>query len=92
MPRGRKRIVDSKDYDALIASETEAIEKLTTTLKDRKNNLKQLKKDKLIFEKQQEEERKSKEMAEIVDMINNSGKSMDDIKQFLENEKKVEKK
>lgn len=81
---GRRKKVAEKDYDALIKTSEEKIKKLTEDIKTERIHLKMLKKDKARYDEQMAEEAEIKKKAEIVQMIANSGKSMDEIKAFLE--------
>lgn len=81
---GRKKQVPKKDYDALIKASEEKIEKLSSELKEERTTLKKLKKDKERFEAQLAEEEEQQKKEEIVRMIWESGKTLDEIKALLE--------
>lgn len=80
---GRKRQVAEKDYDALIKASEEKIEKLTSEIKEERSTIKQLKKDKARYEEQKAAEEAEKRKAEIVNLIDASGMSLDQIKTLL---------
>lgn len=80
---GRKRQVAEKDYDALIKASEEKIEKLTSEIKEERSTIKQLKKDKVRYEEQKAAEEAEKRKAEIVNLIDASGMSLDQIKALL---------
>jgi len=80
---GRKRQVAEKDYDALIKASEEKIEKLTSEIKEERSTIKQLKKDKARYEEQKAAEEAEKRKAEIVNLIDASGMSLDQIKALL---------
>lgn len=82
MARKRKK-VETKDYDLLIQESKEKIEKISISLKTEKENLKTLQKNKIIFEKQLEEEKQQKELEELRELIEGSEKTFEEIKQFL---------
>ena len=80
---GKRRVVATKDYDALIKASEEKIQRLSNDIKDEKANLKKLKKDKVRYDEQQEEFEKKKQMDEIMNMISESDKSFDEIKAII---------
>ena len=87
---GRRRKVIAKDYDELIAKEKEALVKLEadavdirTKIKEKRAEIKKLEKAKVAYDEQKAAEEKDKEMKEIASMIVESGKSLDEIKEFL---------
>lgn len=80
---GKKRQVAEKDYDALIKASEEKIEKLTSEIKEERSTIKQLKKDKARYEEQKAAEEAEKRKAEIVNLIDASGMSLDQIKALL---------
>lgn len=82
MARRRKK-VEEKNYNELIKSSEEKITKLTQELKEEKDVLKKLKKDKAIYDKMIEDQKKENEIREITTMIVESGKSLDEIKELL---------
>lgn len=86
MARGRKRIVEmsSVDIKAKIESNSAKIEELTGEIKSLRLENKNLTKDLAVAEAKEKEEVAKKELEEIVSMIKNSGKSLDEIKAILE--------
>lgn len=78
-----KKKVTAKDYDTLISECEDKIEKLTHQLKVERVNLKTLKKNKIDYEIQLEEERKKAELESITKLILNSGKTLEEIKKLL---------
>lgn len=88
--RRKRRKVVEKNYDELIAKEQEALAKLETErtnildkIKEKKATIKKLEKDKAIYDEKKAEEEKAQQMREIAEMITASGKSFDEIKEFL---------
>ena len=57
----RRKKVEAKNYDELIQGSEERIAALTADLKSEKANLKQLKKDKVIYDKMLEDEMKERQ-------------------------------
>ncbi|WP_419094202.1 hypothetical protein [[Ruminococcus] torques] len=90
MARTRKKVI-AKDYNSLIQISKDKIEKLTMDLKEEKANLKLLEKEAVLYEKQLKEEKKQEEMKEIAVLIEESGKTIDEIKMFLSSTTKKEK-
>ena len=90
MARTRKKVI-AKDYNSLIQISKDKIEKLTMGLKEEKANLKLLEKEAVLYEKQLKEEKKQEEMKEIAVLIEESGKTIDEIKMFLSSTTKKEK-
>ena len=90
MARTRKKVI-AKDYNSLIQISKDKIEKLTIDLKEEKANLKLLEKEAVLYEKQLKEEKKQEEMKEIAVLIEESGKTIDEIKMFLSSTTKKEK-
>ena len=86
MPRGRKRVVEmsSVDIKAKIESNTTKIDELTNEIKAIKLDNKNLMKDLTVAEEKEKEEAAKKEMEEIVNLVKNSGKSIEEIKAILE--------
>ena len=86
MPRGRKRCVEltAEEIKAKIASNTNEIEELTTKIKALKLENKSLQKDLPIAESKEKAEAEKKEMEDIVTLLKNSGKSLEEIKAMLE--------
>ena len=81
MPRGRRKVA-AKDYDTLIQVSEEKIQKLTAELKEEKANLKKLKKDKIVFDEIREKEEKEARLKKIAELIETSGKSLDEIEAY----------
>lgn len=79
----RRKKVEGKNYDELIQGSEERIAALTADLKSEKANLKQLKKDKVIYDKMLEDEMKEKQIQEVAALIAESGKSIEEIKELL---------
>lgn len=86
MPRGRRNKVVEKDYDTEIARIENDIAKLNDNIKSKKSELRQLKKDKIKYDEQKAAEKAESEKQAVVDMIERSGKSMEEIKEFLSGE------
>ena len=87
---GRRRKVVAKNYVELIAREKEVLAKLEleaveirTKIKEKRAEIKKLEKAKIAYDEQKAAEEKDKEMKEIASMIAESGKSLDEIKEFL---------
>lgn len=53
-------------------------------IREKRAEIKKLEKAKAAYDEQKAEEEKAKEMKEIASMIAESGKSLDEIKEFLE--------
>lgn len=79
----RRKKVEEKNYDELIKASEERIVTLTNDLKEEKANLKQLKKDKVRYEKMIENQKKEEAIREISEIIAESGKTIDEIKNLL---------
>ncbi len=79
----RRKKVEEKNYDELIQASEERIVALSSELKEEKAALKKLKKDKVIYDKMVEEQKKEIEIKEITSMIVESGKSLDEIRELL---------
>lgn len=86
MPRGKRRVVEmsAADIRAKIESNSAKISDLTNEIKSLKLENKSLIKDLVIAETREKEEAAKKETEEIVELIKNSGKSLDEIKAILE--------
>lgn len=87
---GRRRKVEEKNYDELVAKEKAALEKLETSaadirnkIKDKKAEIKKLEKDKIVYEEQKAEEEKAQKMKEVAEMLVTSDKTLEEIKEFL---------
>lgn len=79
----RKAAVEEKNYDELIKASEERISTLASDLKEEKANLKNLKKDKIRYDKMMEEKKKADEIREVTELIIASGKTPDEIKKLL---------
>lgn len=79
----RKAVVEEKNYDELIKASEERISTLASDLKEEKANLKNLKKDKIRYDKMMEEKKKADEIREVTELIIASGKTPDEIKKLL---------
>ncbi|MBC5746145.1 hypothetical protein FMM74_022035 [Lachnospiraceae bacterium MD308] len=79
----RRKKVEAKNYDELIKASEERIVVLTDDLKAEKANLKQLKKDKIVYDKVLEDEKKEKEIQEVAAIIAESGKTIEEIRNLL---------
>lgn len=77
-----KRLV-TEDPSAQIEQIKTEIEDLTQELKSKKAALKQLEKDKVAYDDYQEYLRQEKQKEEIVQMVMESGKSLDEIRELL---------
>lgn len=78
----RRKVVE-KNYSELIAESEERIESLSAELKQEKANLKQLKKDQVRYEVYAEKQRKQEEIQKAAEMLISSGKSLEEIEEFL---------
>lgn len=85
----RRRKV-ANNYDELIAREQKILEKLEADkvailgkIKEKKAEIKKLEKAKATYDARIAEEERTKQMKEVATMIVNSGKTMDEIKEFL---------
>ena len=63
----------------------ERIEALSAELKQEKANLKQLKKDQVRYDAMVEKQKKQAEVQKAAEMLVASGKSLEEIEQFLAN-------
>lgn len=105
MARGKRKVAE-RDYEKLISSTKECIEKLETKsveireeLKSKKDELKKLEKDFKSYKIQKAEEEKRQQTQELAKLLMESGLSLDEIKEKLvkntkkkaENVKSVEK-
>ncbi|MCC2255941.1 hypothetical protein LKD70_16235 [Ruminococcus sp. CLA-AA-H200] len=93
MPRGRRKVVE-KDYSALLEKANDELTKLETEykecvssyrlqIKDKKAEIKKLEKDKAAFDAQKAEEEKAAALKEVAELIVESGKSIEEIKELL---------
>ena len=80
-----RRKVEEKNYPELIELAEERIEALSAELKQEKANLKQLKKDQVRYEAMVEKQKKQAEVQKAAEMLVASGKSLEEIEQFLAN-------
>lgn len=83
MARGKRKVVEEKNYDALIQEVEANIAKLTEDLKAERANLKKIKKDKDAYDRQKEEQEKTERTQKVAEMIATSGKSLEEIEAFL---------
>lgn len=79
-----KRLV-TEDPSAQIEQIKTEIADLTQELKSKKVVLKQLEKDKIAYDDYQEYLRQEKQKEEIIQMVMESGKSLDEIRELLSN-------
>lgn len=80
----RRKVVE-RNYPELINEAEEKIEALSAELKQEKANLKQLKKDKIRYDAMVEKQRKQDEIQKAAELLMASGKSMEEIEEFLSN-------
>ena len=80
-----RRKVEEKNYPELIQASEERIADLSTELKQEKANLKQLKKDQVRYDAMVEKQKKQAEVQKAAEMLVASGKSLEEIEQFLAN-------
>ena len=80
----RRKVVE-RNYPELINETEEKIEALSAELKQEKANLKQLKKDKVRYDAMVEKQRKQDEIQKAAELLMASGKSMEEIEEFLSN-------
>ena len=80
-----RRKVEEKNYPELIEMAEERIEALSAELKQEKANLKQLKKDQVRYDAMVEKQKKQAEVQKAAEMLVASGKSLEEIEQFLAN-------
>ncbi|MCI9340847.1 MAG: hypothetical protein HFG94_09405 [Dorea sp.] len=80
-----RRKVEEKNYPELIQASEERIADLSSELKQEKANLKQLKKDQVRYEAMVEKQKKQEEVQKAAELLVASGKSMEEIEQFLAN-------
>ena len=79
-----RRKVEEKNYPELIELAEERIEALSAELKQEKANLKQLKKDQVRYDAMVEKQKQA-EVQKAAEMLVASGKSLEEIEQFLAN-------
>lgn len=80
-----RRKVEEKNYSELIVMAEERIDELSAELKQEKANLKQLKKDKIRYDAMVEKQQKEAEIQKAAEMLVASGKSLEEIEEFLAN-------
>ena len=80
-----RRKVEEKNYPELIELAEERIEALSAELKQEKANLKQLKKDQVRYDAMDEKQKKQAEVQKAAEMLVASGKSLEEIEEFLAN-------
>ena len=80
-----RRKVEEKNYPELIELAEERIEALSAELKQEKANLKQLKKDQVRYEAMVEKQKKQAEVQKAAELLVASGKSLEEIQEFLAN-------
>ena len=80
-----RRKVEEKNYPELIEMAEEKIESLSAELKQEKANLKQLKKDQVRYEAMVEKQKKQAEVQNAAELLVASGKSLEEIQEFLAN-------
>ncbi|MEZ3487733.1 MAG: hypothetical protein K1W22_14425 [Lachnospiraceae bacterium] len=80
-----RRKVEEKNYPELIQAAEERIADLSSELKQEKANLKQLKKDQVRYEAMVEKQKKQAEVQKAAELLVASGKSLEEIEEFLAN-------
>lgn len=99
MARGKRKVAE-RDYEKLISSTKECIEKLETKsveireeLKSKKDELKKLERDFESYKIQKAEEEKCQQAQELAKLLMESGLTLDEIKEKLvkNTKKKTEK-
>lgn len=78
-----RRKIEARDYDKLIQDSENKLEKLVSETKEERARLRELKKTKELYDIQVAEEKKQEELQKIVELIEESGKSLDEIKLML---------
>ena len=81
-----RRKVEEKNYPELIEAAEERITSLSAELKQEKANLKQLKKDQIRYEAMVEKQQKQAEIQKAAELLVASGKSLEEIEEFLANQ------
>ena len=91
MARGRKAKIVEKNYDELIQKNLDQIEVLTADIAKSKEKISELKKDnkklekeKTAYEEHKAEIERQEKLKEIAQLVAESDKSLDEIKNFLE--------
>ena len=80
-----RRKIEARDYDKLIQDSESKLEKLVSETKEERVRLRELKKTKELYDIQVAEEKKQEGLQKIVELIEESGKSLDEIKLMLSN-------
>ena len=80
-----RRKVEEKTYPELIEAAEERIASLSAELKQEKANLKQLKKDQIRYDAMVEKQQKQAEIQKAAELLVASGKSLEEIEEFLAN-------
>ena len=80
-----RRKVEEKNYPELIEAAEERIASLSAELKQEKANLKQLKKDQIRYDAMVEKHQKQAEIQKAAELLVASGKSLEEIEEFLAN-------
>ena len=85
MPRGKRRTttLTTTEIKTTIEQNNKTIEDLMSQIKAIRLENKSLAKDLAIAEAKEKEEAEKKELEEIAEIIKNSGKSLDEIKELL---------
>lgn len=85
MPRGKKRTttLTTTEIKTTIEQNNKTIEDLMSQIKAIRLENKSLAKDLAVAEAKEKEEAEKKELEEIAEIIKNSGKSLDEIKELL---------
>lgn len=78
----RRKVVE-RNYPELIQEAEEKIETMSAELKQEKANLKQLKKDKIRYDAMVEKQKKQDEIQKAAELLVSSGKSLEEIEEFL---------
>ena len=93
MPRGRKKIVEEKDFEKLINDAQKKIDdakhKIETEkafISEQKKMIKQLQKEKVAYEEYKVKIDEESKMNELLKAIKSSGKSLDEIEAFIKGE------
>ena len=80
-----RRKVEEKNYPELIEAAEERIASLSAELKQEKANLKQLKKDQIRYDAMVEKQQKQAQIQKAAELLVASGKSLEEIEEFLAN-------
>lgn len=79
----RRKVVEEKNYDELIEALEKEISEITLELKEKKASLKKLQKDKISYDEMMEKKKKEAEVQAAAQLIIESGKSLNEIKELL---------